>query len=164
MPQILSAGSRAIAALSIALPLAFHTPAFADFRTGLSAFNRGEYELAVAQWSAAARTGDVKAQSGLAYLYFKGMGVPQDRAIAAELYQKAATSGQPEAQMFLGAIYLYGEGLPQDFIKAFVWCEIAQGNGAVEALECRDMAMRKMTQAQVDLANGLISKWYREHK
>ena len=62
------------------------------------------------------------------------------------------------------SIYLYGEGLPKDYVKAYAWCEIAQGNGAVEALECRDMAMRKMDQAQIDAANGLVSKYLREHE
>ena len=161
MPFLFPSASRVAAALSFAL---LASPAHADFRTGLSAFNRGEYSLALTEWSTAARAGDVKAQSGLAYLFFKGMGVPQDRERAAELYEKAAASGQPEAQMFLGAIYLYGEGLPQDYVKAYAWCEIAQGNGAVEALECRDMALRKMTQAQLEIANGMISRWHRSHE
>ena len=162
LTPIAHAAGRAFIAFVIAASAAFADDQ--EFRRGLSAFNRGAYAEALADWAASANAGEADSQAGLAFMYFKGMGVAQDRFRAAELYKSAAAKGQPEAQMFLGAIYLYGEGLGRDLVQAYAWCEIAQANGALGALGCREAAERQMSTPEIDAALGLVSKWHREHQ
>ena len=51
---------------------------YADFQTGLDAYERGEFTLALEEWTPLAEQGDVDAQNYLADMYDKGQGVPPD--------------------------------------------------------------------------------------
>ncbi len=149
-------------ALAAILPATLARAQSPDFRRGLSAFNRAEYSTAFGQWEPEARAGGADAQSGVGFLYYKGLGVGQDYARAFDWYMRAARQGQPEAQMFLGALYLFGDGVARDLVKAYAWCEIAQSRGANGGLGCRDEAQRQMSEAQIAMAIEMVSGWYRE--
>ena len=131
-----------------------------EFRRGLSAFNRAEYAVALENWAPRARAGEPESQSGLGFLYYKGLGVPQDSATAFEWYSRAADQGQPEAQLFVGSLYLFGDGVPRDLVKAYAWCEISQSSGAAGGLECRDEAQRRMSPDEVAAAIKITADWY----
>lgn len=146
-----------LAAVAIASPALAQSAAF---RKGLSAFNRAEYAEALADWAPGASAGEAESQSGLGFLYYKGLGVAQDYRAAFEWYSRAAAQGQPEAQMFLGALYLYGDGVPRDLVKAYAWCEISQSSGASGGLGCRDQAARLMSDEQIAAAIKLTADWY----
>jgi len=135
-----------------------------DFRRGLSAFNRGEYGETLQQWLPLARLEDADSQAGLGYLYFKGLGVPQDYAEAAIWFGRAAEHGQPEAQLLLGLLNYYGEGVMQSYVLAYKWCELAQSNGASYALPCREAAELRMTQAELAESARLVDDWFARHQ
>jgi TPR repeat protein len=142
----------------------FALPASAqDFRRGLQLYNLGDYSAAWREWQPLAERGDADAQAGLGYLYFKGLGVRQSYALAADWYARSAEQGQPGAQFFLGSMYFYGDGVQRDFVQAYAWCELAQANGEPEALECRLAAERRLTTAQVRESLQLVTAWYRRH-
>ena len=102
------------AALLPALPAAAQ-----DFRRGLQCTNSGDYRAAWREWQPLAERGDADAQAGLGYLYFKGLGVRQSYALAADWYARSAEQGQPGAQFFLGAMYFYGDGVERNFVQAY---------------------------------------------
>ena len=56
------------------------TPVWADFETGMDAYQRGNYATALSEWRPLAEEGDAQAQLYLGLLYAKGDGVPQDYA------------------------------------------------------------------------------------
>src|SRR3546814_13505721 len=70
-----------IAAL-LALPLAAATlapaPALADVKSGVEAWQRGDYQAAVAEWRPLAIAGDADAQFNLGQAYKLGRGVARD--------------------------------------------------------------------------------------
>ena len=66
------------------------TPAWADFETGMDAYQRGNYATALGEWRPLAEQGDAQAQLHLGLLYATGDGVPQDYAKARQWYEKAA--------------------------------------------------------------------------
>jgi len=134
-----------------------------DFRRGLSAYNLGDYNTAFQQWQALAERGDANSEAGLAFLYFKGLGVAQSYTIAADWYRKAAEQNQPEAQLFLGSLYYHGNGVRRDYVQAYKWCELAQSNGAMAADECREAVGRRMSQAELLEAVRLVAEWYERH-
>jgi TPR repeat protein len=135
-----------------------------EFRRGLSAFNRGEYGEALQEWLPLARRADADAQAGIGYLYFKGLGVPQDDAEAANWFQRAAEQGQPEAQLFLGMLSYQGKGTEQSYVLAYKWCELAQSNGAAYALPCREAAELRMTRAELAESARLVEDWFARHQ
>ena len=47
--------------------------------------------------------------------------MPQDHAIAAQLFRKAADQGDAEAQFSIGGCYAHGQGVPRDLIVAVHW-------------------------------------------
>jgi TPR repeat protein len=117
-----------------------------DFRTGLSAFNSGDYAAAMRLWRPLADGNDARSQAGIGFMYHRGLGVETDDAQAAFWLRKAAEQGQAEGQMMLGSLYFFGLGVPQSYATAYAWCELAQDNGQAEAQICRDAALQSLTE------------------
>ena len=69
----------------------------------------------------------------LGFMSDRGLGIPVDRAAAAEWYRKAAEQGDPLGQNNLADLYLRGEGLPQRDDLALVWFQKAAANGNTAA-------------------------------
>lgn len=61
------------------------------------------------------------ARTSLAYLYWQGLGIQEDKARAAELYRDAATYGNYVAQHNLGLSYFHGIGVALDRQTALEW-------------------------------------------
>ena len=80
------------------------TPALADVKAGIEAWQRGDYASAIRQWEPAAKAGDADAQFNLAQAYKLGRGVPPDMDQAARLYLQAAEHGHAQAQANYGLI------------------------------------------------------------
>jgi uncharacterized protein len=134
-----------------------------DFRTGLTAYNRGNYAESYRRWQPLAQLGNPDAQAGMGYLYYKGLGVPQDYAAAADWFRQAAEQGQPEAQLFLGTLFYNGIGVRQSYVQAYKWCDLAQSNGASQAGPCREAAQQRMSEAEVDESARLVTEWFTRH-
>jgi TPR repeat protein len=105
------------------------TPVWADFETGMDAYQRGNYATALSEWRLLADEGDAQAQLHLGLLYANGDGVPQDYAKARQWYEKAAAQEYAMAQYNLGLLYDNGDGVPQDYVKARQWYEKAAARG-----------------------------------
>ncbi len=95
------------------------TPAFADVKSGVEAWSRGDYPAAVAQWRAPAAAGDADAQFNLGQAYKLGRGVPADQAQATDWFRKAAAQNHPQATDNY-ALSLFQEGKKAE---ALPWLE-----------------------------------------
>lgn len=73
------------------------TPARADVKAGADSWSKGDYTLAVREWTAPAEAGDPDAQFNLGQAYRLGRGVPRDLARAEALFAKAAAQGHVQA-------------------------------------------------------------------
>ncbi len=89
--------------LGVALAVA-SVPAFADVKTGVDAWSRGDYNAAVTEWRPLAINGDADAQFNLGQAYKLGRGVPTDFKLAESWYRKAADQGHLQAEDNLGLI------------------------------------------------------------
>lgn len=58
--------------------LLLSTPAFADFNDGLKAYLDKDYQVALSEFTTAAKLGHPNAQFNLGAMYFNGEGVTQD--------------------------------------------------------------------------------------
>ena len=108
-------------------------PAWADFETGMDAYERGNYATALSEWRPLAEEGNAQAQLHLGMLYHQARGVPQDSTTAREWYEKAAAQGNAWARVQLGQLYANGDGVPQDYAKAREWYEKSAAQGYARA-------------------------------
>ncbi|HWQ52805.1 MAG TPA: metallophosphoesterase [Bryobacteraceae bacterium] len=131
----------------------------ADFKTGLEAYNSGNYAAALENWLPIAEKGDANAQYNVALLYARGEGIPQDIPKAAEWYRKAAEQGVAAAQYNLGVILANGQGVPQNITEARNWFEKAAAQDVAEAQDVLGYIYGAGQGVKQDFAEAL--KWYR---
>jgi cell division septation protein DedD len=115
-PILIAAATAAIVALS---------PAHADVKAGVDAWQAGNYGAAVTNWRPLAEAGDADAQFNMGQAYKLGRGVPSDLKLAQTWYEKAAQQGHEEAQANLGLI-LFQNGQRE---AAMPWIRKAADNG-----------------------------------
>ncbi len=80
------------------------SPGIANVKTGVDAWERGDFAAAIKEWRPLAIKGDADAQFNLAQAYRFGRGVPLDMHQAEEWYRKAAMQGHFQAEDNLGLI------------------------------------------------------------
>jgi len=153
----------ALALLVAVTALGCGAAAAQDFRSGLSAYNSGDYTRAFRDWLGSAEKGDPAAEAGIGFLFHKGLGVTQDDTEAAAWFVKAAEQNQAEAQLLLGSLYFFGQGVRQSYVAAFAWCDIAETNGQSDASECRDAALEHMTPDEMAQSYKIVSDWLAKH-
>jgi hypothetical protein len=93
--------------LRMALPAAIllgAAPALADVKSGVDAWERGDYKAAVAEWRPLAIDGDPDAQFNIGQAYKLGRGVPVDLGQAELWYRRAADQGHLQAEDNLGLV------------------------------------------------------------
>ncbi len=100
-----------------------------DYQLGLSAYERGDYAEAMAQWLPLAEHGDPDAQYRVGRLYYYGRGVKQDYAKAGEWYLQAAEQGHARSQSNVAIMYDEGRGFPADDDQAAKWYAEAAEQG-----------------------------------
>ncbi|WP_432769284.1 MAG: sporulation protein [Sphingopyxis sp.] len=100
----------ALSALLLAAPAAaapakpVSAAAAANVKDGVDAWEKGNYQQAVAVWRPLALAGDPDAQFNLGQAYKLGRGVPTDPAQAEGWYRRAAKQGHLQAEDNLGLI------------------------------------------------------------
>ena len=104
-----------------------------DYQRGREAFDRGDYEIAVAEFRSLAEKNDPRGQYALAIMYDLGEGVPQDSKEAFKYYKLAAEQGNSDAQNNLGVMYDQGEGVSVNYKEALKWYLLAAEHGNRDA-------------------------------
>jgi TPR repeat protein len=146
-----------IAAFSFAM-LAMQASA-QDFKLGLDAYDRGDFETALKEWQPLAEQGDARAQFNLGVIYFNGQGIPHDPVKAVDWYRAAADQGYGPAQANLSFMYETGQGLLQNYVEAYKWATLAGTHGADAAGGALEQLAAKMTAEQIAEAKGAAAKW-----
>lgn len=105
------------------------TPALADVRAGVEAWQRGDYRKAVDEWRPLAIAGDADAQFNLGQAYKLGRGVPVDPGLAEQWFGKAAVQKHPQAEVNYG-LALFQNGKHDE---AAPWLDKAATRGEARA-------------------------------
>lgn len=121
--------SRDILISSAIAALALCTPAVADVKTGIDAYQRGDFASAVSAWRPSAVSGDPDAQYNMGQAYRLGRGVPVDPQMAESWFKKAADQGHERARNAYG-LTLFQNGRRQEAIP---FIEEAAGNNFPQA-------------------------------
>lgn len=122
-------------------------------------FDRSDYGTALQNLLADARSGDATAQTYVAEIYEKGLGLPgPDYAEAASWYRKAADQGYSPAQTSLGSLYERGLGVQKDKAEALDWYRKATGLSNDRLIfESALRAEREAFQREIALRNRTAS-------
>ncbi len=134
-------------------------PACTNSKTGVDAYEKGDYATALMEFRVLAEQGDANAQFNLGVMYDMGQGVPQDDTEAVRWYRLAAEQGFDTAQLKLGFMYGAGRGVPQDYVQAHMWLNLAAAQGHEPARKYRDRLAERMTPAQLAEAQRLAREW-----
>lgn len=127
-----------------------------DFGAGMDAYMSGDYDRAAEVWTALAEQGDAEAQYELAYLYYSGLGVPEDWAEAARLFHLAADEvGLWHFQQDLAVLLAAGSEELRDPVAALAWFTIAAEAGSHDALKPLDKLSRDLLPDEVTRAEAL---------
>lgn len=122
-------GAAALSLAAITATVAIGTPALADTKAGVDAWNRGDYRAAVDEWRKAAIAGDADAQFNLGQAYKLGRGVPVDLPMAESWYRKAALQGHAQAEDNYG-LALFQDGKRAEAVP---WLEKSVSRGEPRA-------------------------------
>lgn len=137
--------------------------ALADFDSGCTAFDRGDFQSARKEWEPLAAEGHPQAQFRLGCLYTFGQGVPEDHDLALRLFRLAAEQGDADAQNNLGGMYAEGLGIAADEVEAYMWFELAANAGHETAIRNRDYLAEAMSAAQIARAEARARSWRAAH-
>ena len=145
----------AVSTLCIWLAIALPSRAADDIDEGLAAYHRGDYVSAFRELLYLSEQGHALARFHIGYMYFKGLGVPQDNAEAVKWYLKAAKQGIGNAQFNLGFMYGSGWGVRRDDAEAFKWYLKAAEQG-LKAAQYRVGLMFALGRGVAALCNRVV--------
>jgi uncharacterized protein len=97
------------------------------------AFDQGRYLTALSIAQKAAETGDPQAHTLVARIHSEGLGVPEDKALAAQWYARAAELGDAEGAFGYAILLAEGQGVTKDRVAAGRMFEAAALKGHVLA-------------------------------
>jgi uncharacterized protein len=100
-------------------------PGLADVKSGIDAYQRGDFAAAVSTWRPLAIAGDADAQYNIGQAYRLGRGVPVDAQMAESWFKKAADQGHPRGRNAYG-LTLFQNGRRQEAIP---YIEESAGHG-----------------------------------
>lgn len=147
--------------VTLTVVFVFLSPATrADFDTGMTAYQNGDYEIAFAEFERLAERGIVLAQTNLGYMYSLGEGVEQDLEKSAYWFRKAAESGSTAAQLTMGALAFHGEGVERSAIEAYAWFSVAAAGGQDSATDYLVMLTTRLTSEELKEARELSEEYY----
>lgn len=105
----------------------------ADFNTGLAAFEKGDFAIAIEEWTPLAEKGDMAAQFNLGVIYQNARGVPRDNKRAFYWFRAAAEKGHPKAMLNVAFSYASGTGIGQNYQEAYIWMRKTADKGLILA-------------------------------
>ena len=106
---------------------------YLDYEIGLDEYKNKNYNKAFQIFLTLANSGDARAQSDIAGMYFNGWGVEVDYKKAFQWYEKASKNGNTYAQYKLGDMYWNGFGVKVNTDTAQIWWKKAADNGYKDA-------------------------------
>jgi localization factor PodJL len=108
--------------------------------------------------TAAATTGNARAQLIVGLKYLDGDGVPANEMEAARWLSRAAEAGEPVAQYRLGTLYERGRGVGADAAKAVRWYQAAANQGSRKAMHNLAVAYAEGAGVKKDFTEA--SRWF----
>jgi TPR repeat protein len=101
---------------------------------GIPGIQKQNFDLSFTHYMRAANEGDLTAMRCVAFMYYYGLGTPQNLKKAFEWTQFLAQLGLGDEQYALGNLYQKGEGVKANPDKATYWLNRAARSGSLQAM------------------------------
>ena len=123
-----------------------------------------QFKLAYEWYKKAEKQNHSLAINNLGYLHDLGLGVPQDRQKAYELYQRSANLGWGEAMFNIGQMLGSGQLGEVDLMNGCVWTIRAlkyssNGRAKEQAKGTVNFCKQKLTKEEYNKAENIANKW-----
>ncbi|MDD1632456.1 MAG: hypothetical protein LUQ29_13090 [Methylococcaceae bacterium] len=60
-------------------------------------------------------------------------------------------------------MYFNGTGVPHDYAQAYMWTNLAAGQGLEKAVKTRDNLVKALTPSQIEEGQKLVREWIDTH-
>jgi len=137
----------------------YSSAVLADYDSGLSEYDRGNYASAVHEWRMSAEKGDPQSQFALGSAFEKGKGVSIDLEEAYKWYRLSADNGLVEAQARLGELYL-ANLLKGGVGESVGWFEKAASRGHASSQFM--LGLLYLQGEGVEQNAGVAARWFKE--
>ncbi len=131
---------------------------FADFESGLKAFNDGDYKTALNNWKPLAEEGISNAQYNVGLMYHNGLGVNQDYNEAFKWLLMSSEQGNLNSIRLLSTMYALGNGIQKDYLKSYMWAKIGADNDDQNSKLMLDGLIKELSNSDLDKANALVKE------
>lgn len=135
-----------------------------DLFSAQAAYDKGDYEEALKQFSTMAEGGNALAMSSAGVMYDMGQGTKKDYDKATEWYKKSADAGNQFGQFNLGTMYYMGTGVQKDMIQACKWFVLATRQGNGQARIHMHICEKYLNDSQRAESNRLADEFIAQHK
>ena len=95
--------------LTVLFTLLIASSTFADYNTGVNAFNSGDYRTAYKEVLPEANKGNAEAQWAIGMMNYHGNPMQSDISEAAAWFKKAGNQGHSESSLVIANMYFSGE-------------------------------------------------------
>ena len=134
-----------------------------EYKNGVKAYQKGQYNDALSFLMPLARHGDPYSQFAIAVMYDDGLGLSQDFDLALEWYRKSAAGGLVDAQYMVGRFYGRGRGVSQDPAQALFWFNVAHAGGHPDAERLQDQQRSQVSRARRQAIDSDAVRWLAAH-
>jgi uncharacterized protein len=133
----------------------------AQEKLGMHYVMEKEFRKAAFWFRKSVNKGGLRAQHGLATLYFFGLGVKQNYKKAVELFKGSAAGEIPKSQWRLGNCYRGGLGIKQNKKTGWEWIHKAAENGNMEAQHDLSAYYKSLALQEINIEKNLheSAKW-----
>ena len=129
---------------------------FADFETGLKAFNDGDYKNALKVWEPLAKDGLSNAQYNVGLMHHNGLGTKQNFKEAYYWLLLSSEQGNLNSIRLISTLYALGNGVKKDYLKSYMWAKIGADNGDQNSKILLDGLLKEMKSLEINKANEMV--------
>ena len=129
---------------------------FADFETGLKAFNDGDYKNALKVWEPLAKDGLSNAQYNVGLMHHNGLGTKQNFKEAYYWLLLSSEQGNLNSIRLISTLYALGNGVKKDYLKSYMWAKIGADNGDQNSKILLDGLLKEMKSSEINKANEMV--------
>ncbi len=115
-------------------------------------------QAAIVKLLGRARGGDAQAQLRVGEMYYEGLMVERNFALAMDWFRRASVKGQSQAMNVIGHMYQEGLGVPRDYIEARLWYRQAAEEG--DAAAANNLGWLYLKGRGTARSLGLAREWF----
>ena len=136
----------------------------ADFDGAWSAYENGNYNVAVREFLRCAEKGNDKCQLYLGDIYRYGHGTVVRKDKALEWYLRSVKQKNSVAAGRLYSLYLHNSLVPEDKIRAYMWFKIAKVLGQNLSIAKEERLKSDLTSEEAAESQRLATEWWMAHQ